>query len=145
NTTPLSAEEGATSLYNSVIDMIGRMEELKPVPDMAASIVLISDGTDPGTTQAQPGDVTQRAADAGIPIHTLPLENPALGIGLELGRTYLQDLATGSRGVAAELANAEQLAAVWARIAQFRDHSWVHYIVPEPVGGPATVEVRLAD
>ena len=145
NTTPLSAEEGATSLYNSVIDMIGRMEELKPVPDMAASIVLISDGTDPGTTQAQPGDVTQRAADAGIPIHTLHLENPALGIGLELGRTYLQDLATGSRGVAAELANAEQLAAVWARIAQFRDHSWVHYIVPEPVGGPATVEVRLAD
>lgn len=144
NTTPLAATEGATSLYNGVIDIIGRMEELKPVPDMAASIVLISDGTDPGTTAAEPSDVIRRAADAGIPIHTLHLENPALGIGLELGRTYLQDLATGSRGVAAELNNAEQLAAVWARIAQFRDHSWVHYIVPEPVGGPATVEVRLA-
>ncbi len=145
NTTPLAAEEGATSLYTSVIDMIGRMDELKPLPDMAASIVLISDGTDPGTTEAQPADVTQRAADAGIPIHTLHLENPALSFGVDLGRTYLQDLATGSRGVAAELSNAEGLAAVWARIAQYRDHSWIHYVVPDPAGGPVTVEVRLAD
>lgn len=143
NTSPLTAEEGATSLYDSVINLIGQVEDLKPNPDMAASIVLISDGTDPGTSQAQPSDVTQRAADAGVPVHTLHLENPALGAGLELGRVYLRDLSTGSRGVAAELADAAGPAAVWARIAGFRDHSWIRYTVPEPTGGPAQVEVSL--
>lgn len=143
NTSPLTAEEGATSLYDSVINLIGQVEGLKPNPAMAASIVLISDGTDPGTSQAQPSDVTQRAADAGVPVHTLHLENPALGAGLELGRVYLRDLSIGSRGVAAELADAAGLAAVWGRIAGFRDHSWIRYTVPEPTGGPAQVEVSL--
>lgn len=86
NTTEIIAAEGSTSLYESVINLIGEMGELKPNPAMAASIVLISDGTDPGTSQAQPEDVPRRAADAGIPIHTLHLENPTLGAGLELGR-----------------------------------------------------------
>ena len=145
NTAPLIPEQGATSLYDSVIDMIGRVEGLKPDPNMAASIVLIGDGTDPGTSQAQPEDVIRRAADAGIPVHTLHLEDPALGAGLELGRTYMHDLSTGSRGVAAELADPEGVASVWARIAQFRDHSWIHYIVSEPVGGRVPVEVSLTN
>lgn len=145
NTTPLVPEEGATSLYESAIDMIGRMEQLKPKPYMATSIVLIGDGTDPGTSQMQPEDVIRRAMDAGVPIHTLHLENPALGAGVELGRVYMRDLATGTRGVAAELADPAGLAAVWARIGQFRDHSWVHYIAPEATAGPVTVEVRLAN
>lgn len=143
NTTQLTAEEGATSLYDSVISMVGEIEGLKPRPEMAASIVLISDGTDPGTSQAQPGDVSVRAAAAGVPIHTLHLENPGLGAGLELGRQYLRDVATGSRGVAAELADAAGLSAVWARIATLRDHSWIRYNAPEPVGGPVQVEVSL--
>ena len=52
NTSQLTAEEGATSLYDSVISLIGEIEGMKPNPAMAASIVLISDGTDPGTSQA---------------------------------------------------------------------------------------------
>lgn len=145
NTQPLHVEDGATSLYEGVIDMIGRLEELKPAPYMASSIVLISDGTDPGTTQVQPGDVTRRALEAGIPIHTLHLENHALGPGVELGRTYLRDLSAGSRGVAAELSNEGGLQTVWARIGQFRNHALVHYVVPKPIGGLSTIEVRLAD
>lgn len=145
NTTPLAAEEGATSLYDSLIDMIGQIDGLRPRPGMASSIVLISDGTDPGMGQSEPPDVTLRAADAGVPVHTLHLENPALGVGLELGRTYMQDLATGSRGVAAELASPEGLAAVWANIASFRDHSWIRYTVPEVAGGTVPVEVRLVN
>ena len=143
NTSQLTAEEGATSLYDSVISLIGEIESMKPNPAMAASIVLISDGTDPGTSQAQPGDVTTRAAETGVPIHTLHLENPGLGAGLELGRTYLRDLSTGSRGVAAELADPAGVASVWARIAGFREHSWIRYTVPEATGGPAQVEVSL--
>jgi hypothetical protein len=145
NTSQLTAEEGATSLYDSVISLIDEIESLKSNPAMAASIVLISDGTDPGTSQAQPGDVTTRAAEAGVPVHTLHLENPGLGAGLELGRAYLRDLSTGSRGVAAELADAAGVASVWQRIAGFREHSLIRYTVPEATGGPAQVEVSLLD
>lgn len=143
NTTEIIAAEGSTSLYESVINLIGEMGELKPNPAMAASIVLISDGTDPGTSQAQPEDVPRRAADAGIPIHTLHLENPTLGAGLELGRVYMRDVATGSRGVAVELASPEGLAAVWSRIAGFRDQSLIRYTIPEPAGGTFPVVLSL--
>jgi hypothetical protein len=143
STTEIVAAEGPTSLYESVINLIGEIGALKPNPAMAASIVLISDGTDPGTSQAQPEDVPRRAADAGIPIHTLHLENPTLGAGLELGRTYMQGVATGSRGVAAELANPEGLAAVWARIGGFREQSLVRYVIPEPAGGVFPVVLSL--
>lgn len=143
DTTELTPEEGATSLYDSVISLVGEIDGLKPRPEMAASIVLISDGTDPGTSQAEPSDVMLRAADAGVPIHTLHLENPALGAGLELGRAYMRDLATGSRGVAAELADADTLNTVWARIVALRDHSWIRYTVPQAAGGTVPVEVSL--
>lgn len=145
NTAPLVAEEGSTSLYDSVITMVGEVDGLRPRPEMAASIVLISDGTDPGTSQAEPAEVIRRAVDAGVPIHTLHIENAGLGVGLELGRTYMRDLATGSRGVPAELASAEGLAAVWSRIAGFRDHSWIRYTVPQVAGGTVPVEVSLAN
>jgi hypothetical protein len=143
NTNELTAEEGATSLYDSVINLVGEVENLKPRPGMGASIVLISDGTDPGTSQSQPGDVITRAAAAGVPIHTLHLENPGLGAGLELGREYMRDVATGSRGVAAELADAAGLGTVWARIAGLRDHAWIRYNAPEATGGTVPVEVSL--
>ena len=143
NTNQLVAEEGSTSLYDSVISLVDQVAAMKPDPTMAASLVLISDGTDPGTSQAQPGDVTQRAAAAGIPVHTLHLENPALGAGLKLGRAYMRDLATGSRGVAAELADAAGLTSVWSRIAGFREQSLVRYTVPEPAGGTFPVELSL--
>lgn len=145
STTEIVAAEGSTSLYESVISLIGEIGGLKPNPAMAASIVLISDGTDPGTSQAQPADVPRQAADAGIPIHTLHLENPTLGAGLELGRAYMRDVATGSRGVAAELASPEGLAAIWARIAGFREQSLVRYTIPEPAGGDFPVELSLAN
>ena len=143
DTTELTPEDGATSLYDSVISLVGEIDGLKPRPEMAASIVLISDGTDPGTSQAEPSDVILRAADAGVPIHTLHLEDVALGAGLELGRVYMRDLAIGSRGGAAELDDPDTMNTVWARIAGLRDHSWVRYNVPQAAGGTVPVEVSL--
>ena len=48
---------------------------------MAAAIVLITDGTDPGTSQTQPSDVPSRAAAAVIPVHTIVIDNAGLNIG----------------------------------------------------------------
>ena len=142
-TTPLAAEEGATSLYDAVIRMVELTPGLKPRPEMAASIVLISDGTDPGTSQTQPSDVPSRAAAAGIPVHTIVIDNAGLNIGAELGRQYLSDVATGSRGLTANLSSAEGLAAMWGRIAGFREHALLRYTVPEPASGTFPVELSL--
>lgn len=142
-TTPLVAEVDATSLYDSVIRMIEEVPALKPNPAMATAIVLFGDGTDPGTSQAQPGDVPLRAAAAGIPIHTILLDNPNLGVGKELGRQYFQSVATGARGIATELGNPEGLAAIWSRITAFRDQSLIRYAVPQPAAGTFPVELSL--
>lgn len=145
-TEPLQAEAGATELYDSALTLVEEVPGLKPNPDMAASIVLLSDGTDPGTSTATPGQVPLSAAAAGIPIHTIRLSNPDLNAtGQELGRAYLADVATGSRGVAADLADPASIAAVWERIAAFREQSLVRYTVPEPAAGTFPVEVSLAD
>jgi len=142
-TTPLAAEEGATSLYDAAVRMVELTPGLKPRPEMAAAIVLISDGTDPGTSQVQPSDVPTRAAAAGIPIHTIVIDNAGLNIGQELGREYMRDVATGSRGLTTDLSNAEGLAAIWGRIAGFRDHYLIRYTAPEVASGTFPVEVSL--
>lgn len=142
-TSPLVAEAGATSLYDAVIRMVEMTPELQPQPGMATSIVLISDGTDPGTSQAQPGDVASTAAGAGIPVHTVVIDDAGLNIGAELGRDYMRDVATGSRGLTTDLSNTEGLAAIWSRIASFRDHALIRYTVPEPASGTFPVEVSL--
>lgn len=142
-TTPLTAEEGSTSLYDAIARMVDETAALKPNPAMAASIVLFSDGTDPGTSQTQPAEVPSRAAAAGIPVHTVVIDNPALNVGQELGRQYMRDVAVGSRGVATELASADGLASIWSRIAGFREHGLVRYTVPEPASGTFPVEVSL--
>jgi hypothetical protein len=144
-TSPLVAEAGATSLYDGVVRMVEEIPNIKPDPAMAASIVLFGDGTDPGTSQVRPSDVPLRAAAAGIPIHTVLLNNPGLGVGQELGRVYFQDVATGARGIATELSNTEGMAAIWNRIASFREHSLIRYTVPEPAGGTFPVELALRD
>jgi hypothetical protein len=142
-TTPLAAEEGATSLYDAVIRMVELTPGLKPSPEMAAAIVLISDGTDPGTSQAQPSDVPSRAAAAGIPVHTIVIDNAGLNIGQELGRQYMSDVATGSRGLTANLSDAAAVSAIWGRIGGFREHALLRYTVPEPASGTFPVELSL--
>ena len=140
-TTPLTAEEGATSLYDAVIRMVELTPGLRPKPEMATSIVLISDGTDPGTSQATASDVPTRAAAAGIPIHTVIFDNPE--VNREAALQYMRDIAGGSRGIATELGNAEGLASIWSRIAGFREHALVRYTVPEPASGTFPVELSL--
>lgn len=144
NSAPLELEDGLTALYDSAIAIIDEIPTLTPNPNMATSIVLFSDGTDAVSTLNEPGQVPLRAAAAGIPIHTVLLENPELvAAGQQLGRQYMADIAAGSRAVAAELANPESLSAIWSRIASFREHSLVQYSVPEPASGTFPVVVRL--
>lgn len=142
--TPLAAESGATALVDSTVALLERTPSLKPNPAMAASIVLISDGTDAVSTQAQPADVPLQASAAGIPIHTILLNNPELGgAGQEIGRQYMVDVASGSRGIATTLSDPSGLASIWNRIGGFREQARVRYTAPEPASGTFPVILSL--
>lgn len=144
--TPLAAETGATALYDSTAALLEQIPGIKPKPEMAAFIVLISDGTDAVSSEFEAGDVPTRAAEAGIPIFTIAITNPNLSAGSqELGHNYLRDLATGSRGLAVDLGDAAGLSSVWSRIGSFRNQARLTYVAPETAGGTFPVQVSLAD
>jgi hypothetical protein len=144
--TPLAAETGPTALYDSTVALLELVPTLKPQPETAAFVVLISDGTDAVSSQFESGDVPTRAAEAGIPVFTIALTNPNLSPGpQELGHAYLRDLAAGSRGLAASLDDPASLSAIWSRIGAFRNQSLLRYMVSDSSGGTFPVEVTLAD
>lgn len=143
--SPLQPEEGLTALIDSTLAMLERMPELKPDPAMVESLVVFSDGTDAVST-AESGEVTRRAAELGIPIHTVVVDNPDLiEAGRQLGRTYMNDIATGSRGVAATLSDPASVGAIWSRINSFRDQALLRYTVLQPASGTFPVELRLVN
>jgi hypothetical protein len=142
---PIQPEEGLTALIDSTLAMLDRMPELKPNPAMVESLVVFSDGTDAVST-AESGEVTRRAAELGIPIHTVVVDNPDLiEAGRQLGRTYMNDIAVGSRGVAATLAEPATVDAIWSRINSFRDQALLRYTVLQPAGGTFPVELRMVN
>ena len=141
--TPLSPTQGPTALIDSLMGLLNNMDALKPDPGMAASIVLLSDGTDVVSTQFTPADVPVRAAQLGIPIHTVWLDNANLQTRKEEGRTYMTQLAQGTGGVGTNVDNLEEVQTIWTRVAAFRTHTIVHYTVPGIVGGTYPIVVGL--
>ncbi len=143
---PLPPETGATALIDSTMAMLDRMPELKPRPDMVESLVVLSDGTDAVSTRYTANDVAPRAASLGIPIHTIWLRNANLQqVSHDIGQNYLRSIAAGSRGLATSLESSGEVAAIWSRIAQFRDQYRLRYVADNLSGGQATVTVTLVE
>lgn len=144
--TPLTPETGATALLDSTVNMLEQIESLMPVPGMAASIVLITDGTDAVSTENLADDVIRAAAELDIPVHTIWLLNEDLGdFSRGFGQEYLESLAAGSGGVAVRLGNTADLAQIWSRITEFRVQTLVTYTAAALSPGEATITVALAD
>lgn len=142
----LTPETGATALIDSTMSLLDQMDGLKPTPAMAASLVIMSDGTDAVSTQFKDIDVAPRAALLGIPVHTIWLTNTELPpVGQEIGQNYLSSVSAGSRGLAARMENAGELPPIWQRIASFRDQTRLRYVVENMGGGETTVVLSLAD
>jgi hypothetical protein len=140
---PLTPETGATALYDSTLDLLGRAASLAPNADMPIHLVLITDGTDAVSSNSGTA-VSQRAAELGIPVHTIWLENTDIGDG-SVGQNYLAGLAAASGGVAMQLNNAADLPLIWNRIAGFRDQARIRYQVNNLSGGTFPVAVSLAN
>jgi hypothetical protein len=143
---PLETQSGPTALIDSLVLLLDDVESLKPKGDMMASIVVMSDGTDVVSTQFSAEDVGVRAAELGIPIHTIWVENENLGsFGQDAGREYLARIARESRGVAARLDQATEVEAIWDRIAAFRAHPVIHFRPETLTGGQHDVTLGLRD
>ena len=85
--TPLTPQEGPTALYDSIVGLLNDINALKPDPALVPSVVVFSDGTDAVSTQYEADAVAARAAELGIPLHTVWLDNQELSFGREAGRS----------------------------------------------------------
>ncbi len=141
---PLAAASGATALIDSTMGVLNQINELKPDPAMASSLVVITDGTDAVSTRYEPEEVAARAEDLGVPIHTVWLNNQDLSSASQKhGQDYLEEVAAGSRGISVWLENSPNLPQLWSRIASFRDQSRIQYTIADIAGGTFPIEVSL--
>lgn len=144
--SPLSPITGATALIDSVMGLLNNVSALKPKPDMVTQLVLMSDGTDVVSTQFEAPDIPRTAAELGIPIHTVILDNQSLSAAeKETGQKYLSQIAAGTSAISTTLSTTEDLQPLWNRISAFRNQTTVQYSVENAVGGDYVVEVSLRD
>ncbi len=144
--TPLTASTGSTALIDSIGGLLQQSDSLKPDPAMSVHMVVMSDGTDAVSTQFQPAAVASLAADLGIPIHTILLNNTGLSAGgQQLGQDYLAATASAARGLAIKLENTGDLPILWSRIVGFRQQAIIRYTLPDLQGGRFPVELSLMD
>lgn len=139
---PLTPETEATALFDSTVDLLNQIDSLKPDEQMVASIVLMTDGTDAISFENTQPAVIDRAAQLGVPVHTVLLNNSDL-TGTP-GQPFLAELAAETGGVHAQLDNPTELPIIYDRIGTFRDHARVAYQATGLSGGDATVNVSLA-
>lgn len=142
--SPLEAHDGPTALIDSTMGLLNDAPGMAPDPAMVTSIVVFSDGTDAVSTEYEAGEVAPRAAELGVPVHTVWLQNEELSISQETGRAYLEEVAGGSRGVAASLSQPETITTIFERIAALRSQQMIHYRLEDPAGGDVPVTLGLA-
>lgn len=140
---PFPEQNGPTALVDSLGGLLESIESLKPSPDLAASIVVFSDGTDVVSTQFGKNDIAAIARTKGVPIHTVVLENQNLREP-ESGQNYLAELAVETGGIATKL-NQEGVTAVWERISRLRQQTVLRYFLPNPTAGDWPIIVSIAD
>lgn len=145
NRSPLETRGGATALVDSIGTLIDQVETIAPGPDLQASIVVLSDGTDAVSQRYDATALAARARERGIFLHTIVVDNVNLTFGRDIGAQYMAELAAGSGGSATQLANSGGLDNLWRRIASYRSHTVVQYTVADLEPGTASVEVSLPD
>lgn len=144
--SPPAPSSGSTALVDSVMNILNNIETMKPETNIPTHIVVISDGTDVVSTQNEPEDLPRRAAELGVPIHTIWLDNQSLsGDRKRVGQQYLSQVAAGTRGETTNLATADQLTSLWDKISSFRNQTILRYTAAEMTSGDHSVEVGLSD
>ena len=142
--TPLDPDTGATALIDSSANLLEEINALKPNPDMATSLVLMTDGTDVVSTRFDEGEMIDLALQMGIPVHTIWLDNADISTP-DFGQDFLARAAAQTGGIAVELDNSADIPLLWNRISSFRDQARIRYTVTALEAGNFPVLVSLAN
>ncbi len=136
---------GTTALIDSLASLVDQVDTLKPSPDMSTFIVVMSDGTDAIST-LDPNEIFTKTQGLDLPIHTIWVNSTDLTLaGQQQGQGFLQDVSDTTQGIATFLDEPEGVATVWDRIAGFRDHARVSYVVEDLTGGTVDVGIALTN
>jgi hypothetical protein len=139
----LPVQSGPTALYDSLDILLGQVSGLKPRPEMVASIIVFTDGTDSVSTRTDQAEVMQKAVDLNIAIHTVHLNNVAI-FSAEEGQQFLQTASARTGGVATEL-NTEGIQHLWEAVSSFSKQTVIRYRPTDPVPGNVPISIRLKD
>ena len=114
---PLAPSTGATALIDSIMGILNNVSSVTPDEALSAHMIVFSDGTDVVSTQYEAPDLPTRAAELGIPVHTVMLENEKLSNDRQQeGREYLSQIAAGTGGQSLILSTPEDLAQIWQQM-----------------------------
>ncbi len=141
---PLPLESGPTALLDSLGNLLTNLENIKPKPELATAIVLMTDGTDVISSQFSQDQVVTLALTTGTPIHTIHLANADLG-SPEVGRDMLTQLSQSTRGATAVMGEANGLGEIWSRITGLRSRTVLQYTIPQMTGGVQPVILSIVD
>ncbi len=141
----VSPAPGATALYDSIGDILARIDQLRPSPTTPTHLIVYSDGTDAVSTQSTPEALIARAKEQNIIIDAVWLDNEDLTFSAEDGRSLMQRLANETGGVFAALSESAELSNVWNEIGTGGQQAVLRYTIPELKPGTVNAEVRLPD
>lgn len=133
----------STALFDSLSSLIDELPEILPRPDMSASIVVVSDGTDAVSVGIDQAGLIEKVASSGIQVHSIHLDN-VLITDPQLGTGFLQSLANVSGGVSTGL-NEEGVLNVWDVISTYRSHVVVEYQPSDLTSRDVPILVGLAN
>ena len=139
----LPIQSGATALYDSLDSLLGQVNGLKERPEMVASIIVLTDGTDSVSTRTNAEAVIQKAVDLNVAVHTVHLNNVAI-LAPEQGQDFLQRLSARTGGFSTSL-NAEGIQQLWETVSSFSQQTVIRYRPTDPVPGNIPISVRLKD
>lgn len=110
------AAVGNTALYSGVVEAVRQAEDAA-LPRKA--IILLSDGQDfGGASQASRQEALNRAAEAGVPVY-------AIGLGLDIDRPFLEELADASSGAFIEAPAPGSIPAIYDQLSQLLRSQYV--------------------
>lgn len=139
----LPVQSGPTALYDSLDSLLGQVDGLKDRPEMVASIVVLTDGTDTVSTRTDQTAVIQKAVDLNVAIHTVHLNNVSI-FSPEQGQDFLRNLSSRTGGFATEL-NTEGVRQLWDAVSSFSQQTVINYRPTDPVPGNVPISIRLRD
>ena len=135
--------DGATALFDSMGDLLTRIDQIKPSPELATSIILLSDGTDAVSSQFVSEEIAPLASSKNIPLHTVVMDTGLSEFSRNLGSEYMRSLADATGGISAEFVDASSLDSIWTRVISRGSNTIVRYVINNLLPGVFDVEISF--